>query len=282
MPVEVLRAALENPPVGAQWREVNLTGGDPLVIPAARRLFPEVLERSHLFQGLSVSTAGVPAARALAGLAALDAGRPVDVYVSVDGVGPLHDAVRGRSGAFHEVTAFLDAARIVPWVRLAITCVINRYNVEHLDEVADFAQSIGVPISYAVVNRSDHYINSDPLYDGVSLSKAQAMSAIAFLDRRSTQLLDEDLRKVLLGGKRERPCRLLDDGVMVTSDGAVSICGTSRRMVLSAPAPAQDPGSAWSHAMARRPVVLAQGAHETCLDCTTNCYAWRRADVRSG
>lgn len=272
----VLVRALEGAPHGGPWLEVNITGGDPLVIPAARRLFSDLLARRDRFARLSVSTAGVPAAPALAGLDLLGDLPQFDLYVSVDGVGELHDQIRRRPGAFAEVTTFLREAQGRGGIDIALTCVINRLNVDHLDSLADYAEDAGFPISYAIVNSSDHYIRSLPLYDDVSLLPGQVDRAIDFLDRRSSQRLNEDLRSVLRGGERRLPCRLLPSGFMVTSDGAVSICGTSQRMILGTMAPPS--GAGWNAAVARRPLLLADGASEVCARCTSNCYAWRNSD----
>lgn len=274
-------AALEGSPTGAPWQEVNLTGGDPLVIPAARALFGEVLSRRHTFDRLSVSTAGVPAAKALQGFAMLEHS-PLDVYVSLDGVGELHDQIRRRPGAFAEATRFIEQARAREGVSIALTCVINRLNIDHLDELSDWAEAHELPLSHAVVNSSDHYIRSQPLYERVSLDAEQAERAMEFLARRSTQRLNEDLARVLRGGRRELPCRLLSDGVLLTSDGAVAICGTSQRMVLADQLPAEDTAGAWRRALDGRANLLAGGAAEVCGTCTTNCYAWRTSDGEDG
>jgi len=278
LPRDVLIAALDGPPAGTSWQEVNLTGGDPLVIPAARALFPEILARRHRFARLSVSSAGIPAERALAGLRALAGQVPIDLYVSLDGVGDLHGRIRGRRDAFEQVDRFLLAARDLDGVRVAFSCVVNRLNADHLDEVADHATARRLPISYALVNSSDHYINSEPLYGDVALTAAQVPLVADFLKRRSGQRLDEDLQRVLRGGRRDLPCRLLRNGVLVTSDGTVAICGTSRRMTLGRLLPGQPATLAWHELLARRPALLASGVSAVCGTCTTNCYAWRKSD----
>jgi molybdenum cofactor biosynthesis enzyme MoaA len=276
-----LATALGRPPDAERWEEVNLTGGDPLVIPAARRLFPILADMRSRFRQLSVSTAGVPADAALAGLADLRCHLddfPLEIYVSLDGVGELHDRVRRRRGAFAEASQFLAEARRDPGVRIALTCVINKLNVSGLDDLADHAAALDLPVSYAVVNRSDHYINSLPLYRDVQLDAAQSAAAAAFLTRRSSQRLDGDLRRVLRGEPRRVPCRLLHKGVLLTSDGATAICGTSHRMVLGGALPGEDTAAAWDAALGRRRGLLADGAGRTCQTCTTNCFAWRKSD----
>jgi MoaA/NifB/PqqE/SkfB family radical SAM enzyme len=274
----VLAAAVEGHPARGPWQEVNLTGGDPLAIPAARALFPELVSRREHFGRLSVSTAGIPARAALDGLKELAVPFPlVEVYVSLDGVGPVHDRVRRRPGAFAEAEAFLRGAKQYG-LKTALTCVINRLNVHALDDVADYAEHARLPISYALVNRSDHYINSLPLYDQVSLSPDESAIAADFLRRRSRQRLDEDLLRVLRGGRRHLPCRLLRQGLLVTSDGTVSICGTSLQMVLGRCSGSADASASWRDAVARRGLRLADGVASVCQGCTTNCYAWRRTD----
>ncbi|HEV8526232.1 MAG TPA: radical SAM protein [Actinomycetes bacterium] len=274
---DTLTTALDGTPTAGPWREVNLTGGDPLVVPAARALFPDVLVRRHKFARLSVNTAGVPAEAALRGLRLLE-GTPLDLYVSLDGVGRLHDRIRGRAGAFTEVDRFLDECRGLTGVQLALTCVINRYNAEHLDAVADYAAGRGIPVSYAIVNSSDHYIRSLPMYGDVSLTQDQLDPVTDFLVRRSTQRLDDDLRAVLNGGRRQLPCRLLHEGVLVTSDGTVSICGTSQQMILGHLDTVDGSSLTWQALLARRSALLAKGARATCDTCTSNCFAWRKSD----
>lgn len=277
----VLVAMLENPPGGDMWNEVNISGGDPLVIPSVRMLFPEMHSRRNRFDSLSVCSAGIPAAAAVAGLEAFDDGEPLALYVSVDGVGALHDEIRRRPGGFEEVRRFLDVARKRENITIALTCVINRLNVDRLDELANWALDQNLPISYAIVNSSDHYIRSEPLYHGVKLSPAQVARSIDFLLRRSRQRLDDDLIRVMEGGRRELPCRLLNEGFLVTSDGTVSICGTSAMMVLGRVATNAETASEWRTVSQRRPSALATGVRTACDSCTTNCYAWRHRDERA-
>ena len=100
LPRETMLACLEGTPTEGPWQEVNITGGDPLVIPAARALFPDLLARRDRYAQLSVSSAGIPARRALSALGELAEHGPLDLYVSLDGVGEVHDQVRRRRGAF--------------------------------------------------------------------------------------------------------------------------------------------------------------------------------------
>ena len=278
--LELLIAALENPPGAETWEEVNLTGGDPLVVPSARRLMAEVLERRHRFSTLSLCSAGVPSRAAIAGLLSIPEDVELELYVSLDGVDAVHDQIRGRAGAFQEVLAFLRAGSARLRTRVALNCVINARNVHCLDEVADLAERLGLPIGYSVVAETDHYIASKALYPSVRLGPAEAEAAIEFLGRRSQHPFDGDLKRLLRGGLRNTPCRLLEEGFLLTPDGAVAVCGSDRRMILTTVKSGADALSGWQTAIEARHRWLAQGAAaEPCARCTTNCYSWRMADV---
>ena len=277
---DLLIAALENPPGARRWEEVNLTGGDPLVVPAAGRLIAAVVERSDRFAMLSLCSAGVPSRAALAGLDRIPEDVALELYVSLDGVGAVHDRIRGRAGAFEEVMAFLRVASARPRTRVALNCVVNALNVEGLDDVADLAERLCLPIGYSVVADTDHCIASRPLYHSVRLGRAGARTAAEFLDRRSRHPFDGDLKRLLGGGLRRVPCRLLQEGFLITPDGSVAVCGADRRMILATVDREADALRGWRGAVEVRHRTLAEAvAAAPCARCTTNCYAWRTADA---
>jgi hypothetical protein len=126
--------------------------------PAAPRCYRWAARASrsiHYRQDFQDRQSGIPAKAALKGLEKLIAEiGTLILYVSLDGVGPIHDLIRGRKGAFGEVMAFCEGARQITQ-RVYLHCVINRINVDVLDEVADYAENTGLPIVYGLVNSSD-------------------------------------------------------------------------------------------------------------------------------
>ena len=69
------------------------------------------------------------------------------VYVSVDGVGKIHDEVRGVEGNFDRVETALQhlvsARGRKKNPRIVCNCTISSLNVEHFEEVLSFASKVG-------------------------------------------------------------------------------------------------------------------------------------------
>lgn len=265
---ELLIAAIEGHQPGHPWQEINITGGDPLIIPEARRLFPLLAERRAHFAQISVCTAGIPSKQASCGLTELsEAVNNLYLYVSLDGIGELHDKIRRRQGAFKEVEKFVAEARLKTG-NLFFHCVVNRLNVSALDEIANYSENTGIPIVYGLVNVSDHYIDNQNRYEGVELSPSQVELAADFFQRRYPQHWYGDLLRPFRGGNRQLPCRLLSRGFLVTSDGTISICGTSKKMVLNENDGASDAASWWSAGVSKRADLLTEGIKTVCQKCS--------------
>lgn len=263
-----LALAVEGHTPNQPWTEVNLTGGDPLILPSARALFQILATKRPHFCRVSVCTAGIPAGKALDGLEALLRLIPdVIVYISLDGVGPVHDRVRGRAGAFNECDRFVTEARRQT-ARVFLHCVINSWNVQHLDDVADYADARSLQVAYAFINISDHYINNAHLNLPQHLTGDEIDTASDFLSRRSPGYLYDDLIGAMRGLPRPVPCRLLTEGVLLTSDGVMAICGSDTRMILGTLT--QQPHAtreSWDQLVANRPRIIGDHAADVCKRC---------------
>jgi radical SAM protein with 4Fe4S-binding SPASM domain len=71
-----------------------------------------------------------------------------ELNVSIDGVGDMHDTIRGVSGAFEKIAAGLRSLQSIrretgkgPHVN--VQCTINRYNYGALESLVDFAIDVG-------------------------------------------------------------------------------------------------------------------------------------------
>lgn len=123
---------------------VTLFGGEPLLPgPGARRVV-EKLVRETAARGLdlAVVTNGYSLADYVPLLAS---GRIREVQVTLDGVGPVHDArrqLKGGGATFDRVVAGVDAA-LAAGLRINLRMVIDRDNVEEFAHLAHFAVDRG-------------------------------------------------------------------------------------------------------------------------------------------
>lgn len=77
-----------------------------------------------------------------------DATVPVTVKPSIDGVGELHDEIRGVKGNFDCLLKTIDGLKKLEEkydnFHLELGTVISNFNIDHLDEIEDFVHTLGV------------------------------------------------------------------------------------------------------------------------------------------
>lgn len=75
-------------------------------------------------------------------------GVPFTVKPSIDGVGKLHDEIRGVKGNFdcllRTINGLKDLEEKYDNFHLELGTVISNFNIDHLDEIEDFVHSLGV------------------------------------------------------------------------------------------------------------------------------------------
>ena len=73
---------------------------------------------------------------------------PFTVKPSIDGVGELHDEIRGVKGNFEKLLKTIEGLKKLEEkydnFHLELGTVISNFNIDHLDEIEDFVHSLGV------------------------------------------------------------------------------------------------------------------------------------------
>lgn len=133
----------------------NVSGGEPFM----RRELPEIIRLAcmHLRPRLlHIPTNGIsPKQIKKATLQILDymdehlpPSVPITIKPSIDGVGALHDYVRGYPGNFEKLEQTIDALLEIrawrPRLHVDLGTVISNYNLHHLDEIEDWVHRRGV------------------------------------------------------------------------------------------------------------------------------------------
>ncbi len=119
---------------------LGFEGGEPLL----RRDLPEILAESHERFHTSLVTNGWLLRNRIDDLAPyLDL-----LFVSLDGIGALHDRLRGIPGSFDRAVAGIRAVR--GRVPLAISSTITRENMDDAEKVVELARRLGVGVTFQV------------------------------------------------------------------------------------------------------------------------------------
>jgi radical SAM family uncharacterized protein len=114
-------------------------GGEPLL----RRDLPQILCESHQRFYTSLVTNGWLLKERIR-----EIGPHIEfLFVSLDGIGPLHDELRGMKGSFEKAVAGIKAA-VDFGTNIAINSTITRQNIHQVEEMVDLAEKLGIGVNF--------------------------------------------------------------------------------------------------------------------------------------
>jgi polysaccharide pyruvyl transferase WcaK-like protein/MoaA/NifB/PqqE/SkfB family radical SAM enzyme len=148
-----LEKALSNP-LFSDVRSVGVNGGEPTLRKDLAEIINVLFEKLPKLSNISLITNSLNSSQVIDRIAEL--GEVVknhrghlDVMVSLDGVGEIHDRVRGRKGNFENATKVIDFIQnydLVSTRRLG--CTVIKENIYGLDDLLEFALSKDIYIKY--------------------------------------------------------------------------------------------------------------------------------------
>lgn len=124
-------------------RYVGFTGGEPTLRTDLPAIFSSAIKALPSLRGLSTITNAIREKDVIdrvtrCASVCADAGVQFSVMVSLDGVGAIHDAVRGRAGNYQSAINCLRQFNAAGY-RTAFGCTITSSNADHVDELLDLA-----------------------------------------------------------------------------------------------------------------------------------------------
>ena len=179
---------------------LNISGGEPflrediseIVALGAQHLTPEII---HLpTNALQPEKVVADVKKMLEGLRARNYEVPLTVKPSLDGVGALHDEIRGVRGNFDKVTRTVEMLKELcadyANLHVEVGTVVSKDNIDRLDELAEFVKTLGVESyrSEIAEERAEFFNRGDGITpDLESYERAIASFANATRERMRTK-----------------------------------------------------------------------------------------------
>lgn len=159
----------------ATLRDINVSGGEPFLrqdLVDLVKTLHETCQRARII----ISTNGY-----LSDLIKermwqiLKVAPGVGVGVSIDGIGEMHDKIRGIPGGFNLATRTVKMLREEVGMRnLRIAFTVSKQNVEHLGKVYDLSRELGVQFTLALAQSSEFFFGGkqiEEMADAKTLKK---------------------------------------------------------------------------------------------------------------
>lgn len=236
MSVEQLRDYLRSP-FFADVKHVGITGGEPTLrkdLIELYRLLPECLPA---LTGASFISHGMQTAKAVGFYTAVHAhyrerNLEFSGMISLDGVGEVHDRIRGRAGAFEAATATLLQLKQAG-VNVIAACTIVRSNVYGLHDVLQWGRDHGVYVRFRVAEFIRRLYNESCADEIRAFTERELRHLVCFYHLLLTEYeKGEDIRRtyasvieLLTGGERLIDCPYRRGAaVNVNSRGELASC----------------------------------------------------------
>jgi polysaccharide pyruvyl transferase WcaK-like protein/sulfatase maturation enzyme AslB (radical SAM superfamily) len=150
---EVLRAGLRNP-LYSEVTSIGLNGGEPTLRDDLGRLAAVLFEELPKLRAISLITNAYRSEEVIqrivdVGNVVHEHGGILDVMVSLDGYGKMHDQVRGKPGNFEraqKVIEFVQSSPLVSNVRIG--CTVIKQNVYGLADLLEYCISKRLYVKY--------------------------------------------------------------------------------------------------------------------------------------
>jgi MoaA/NifB/PqqE/SkfB family radical SAM enzyme len=200
------------------------------------------------------------------------------VSISLDGLGDLHEQIRGIPQAFNKVRATLTELQQLQHTHpfyLSLNCVVQPLNFVHLEAVAAFAAAMGMPLTFSPICTSNVFTDNQGSITRLQFSPSQLAQLKTLVDNNLQPYLSpsnapfwQEYFQVLQGKKRRIPCFILNYFVNVDSDGSLRMCAADDSLVYGNVKNAS-PGKIW---FSKESALLRKRAkRQYCDHCTIHC-----------
>lgn len=141
--------------------DINLTGGEPFLRPDLADIIKLLKEQSPSASVIISSNGFATETIDRQIREILKINPDVGVAISVDGIGKVHERIRGISGGFGRVKETIQRLRQRGVKKLRVSFTLGDYNVNELKKVYQFSQQQGVEFSLTLVHSSEQYFNTE-------------------------------------------------------------------------------------------------------------------------
>lgn len=241
---EDLRHGLRNP-LYSEVSGVGLNGGEPTLRKDLGQLAAVLFEELPKLRSISLITNAYKYEEVIAriidvGTVAQKHGGLLDVMVSLDGFGDVHDRVRGKPGNFERAQKVLDFIQSSPLVTsVRIGCTIIKENVYGLADLFEYCQSKGLYIKYRI-GIPHQRLYTQNLLDPYALTAEDKYHIAEFMEGLIAHYETSEHQKffyrslidqLVLDAPRKAGCDWQHRGATITSKGELLYCAVQSKVL---------------------------------------------------
>jgi len=272
--------------ISSTLRAINFTGGEPTVRRDLPQLIGRLIDVCPQLESFSINSNGMLPTSADTLRRAIDVGRErrlkVWVFISLDGIGGLHDEIRGVPGAYESTRATIEMLQGLgissTELQLGVSATVTHKNIDHLGEVLKFAVDRNLLAAFTFPLVTDVYmanLERQEQFGGspdIGLRFADFIDTLVDYERHVCPGMTfyRDLQSVLRGGNRSAGCLFRRGGFFLEPNGNVRPCWRASELLFGN-IHENSFEEIWSGSKRERIIDMIEDKY--CKTCPSNCYA---------
>ena len=239
-----LRRGLRNP-LYSEVSAVGLNGGEPTLRKDLGQLTTVLFEELPKLRTIGLITNAYKYEEVIERIGDVGAvvqkhGGMLDVMVSLDGYGEVHDRVRGKPGNFERAQKVIDFIQSSPLVaNVRIGCTIIKENVYGLADLFEYCQSKGLYIKYRI-GIPHQRLYTQNLLDPYALTAEEKYHIAEFMEGLIAHYETSEHQKffyrslidqLVLNAPRKAGCDWQHRGATITSKGELLYCAVQSKVL---------------------------------------------------
>ncbi len=230
-------ARILDDPLFRKVRYIGVSGGEPTLRRDLPQIFTVLTQKKPGLKGTGLITNAIQAETVLERVLASaqicqKASIPFNVMVSLDGVGEVHDRIRGRTGNFQSAMRVIRYLRDKTEIPVTFGCTITKDNLWDVDELLDFVMDEGLRGRFRVAEfirrlynePQGEYIRNFTPDESYHLALFFTRLLKEYETSPAVRRTYESIRGMLLGGKRAIACPYQTNAVTLDSRGQLLYC----------------------------------------------------------
>ncbi len=226
-----------NDPLYDHVEYVGISGGEPTLRKDLPALAEVICEALPGLKGTGIITNAIrdcDVIERVHAVAQINQQHEVDfnVMVSLDGVGQVHDQVRGRDGNFDAAIRVIDETQGRLKIPLSIGCTVTRTNLWHIDELLEFCQQRGIYARFRVAEFIQRLYNFGQTSYIRGFNDDESYHLAMFFTRLDREYETRDavrrtyrnIAAMLMGKPRQTACPYQDSAVVLDCRGDLQYC----------------------------------------------------------
>ena len=231
-------------PLFSELTHIGVTGGEPTLREDLPEIYSAIIDVTPNIIGLSIITNAIKEVEVISTIRRIKAicdNRNVkfSAMVSIDGVGKVHDSVRGVKGNFETAISVFKTLQNELNIPTSFGCTISKINAWDADDLLYYAQNHNMYGRFRVAETINRLYNQNRGKVIRNFDDDETYNLLLFFEKlkltyernKTYQRTYSSIQNILKGGDRLIGCPYHNNGIVLGSKGQISYCAPKSKEI---------------------------------------------------